>query len=320
MSLAYSRLAGNKQITDAIPIAKDSNIIIYYCDDPIDILKEQDLDDTEDLVLNLVDDIADKLGISNISTNKLIQYDNDIISGEIPNDRYGKRIASKAKDELGALESKYYRSHSKLQVIPSNVPNQTARFYIAGDSGAGKTWFASNYACEYLAEDPERRVFLISDKDYDPSIDPKIPDLIRIKLDRNFVKNANKRETFNQYANSLVIFDDFNEMFDKVIVKAIDLLKNWLLKLGRQYNINVISIQHKGLNGKQSSTELSECNYIVLFPASNARETEEILKKYLLFKGPTMQRVLDEEGRQERWMAIKKPNIIITEHYIKIIN
>jgi hypothetical protein len=320
MSLSYSRISGNRKIIDGFPIARDGNIIIYYNDNPIDILREEDLDEVEDLVLSLVDDVRDKLGFSSISTQKLIDIDNDIISKDDPTDRRGKKIVAKVKDELGAMESKFYRARSQLRLIPMNIQNQTSRMYTSGDSGAGKTFLAAQYAKEYLEEDPTRRVFLISGKNYDPSIDPILPDLIRVRLDRNFIKNVNKGDSFDQYRNSLVIFDDFYEMTDKTLVKAIELLKTWLLKLGRQYDTNIISIQHKGLNGKQSSTELSECNYIIVFPKTNPRETEEILKKYLLFKGQTLNRILDEEGKLQRWMCIKKPNIIITENYIKIID
>jgi len=320
MALTFARIAGNRRINDGIPIARDGNIMIYYVDDPIDILKEQHPEDAEDLVLNLVDDVADKLGISNISTKNLIDIDNDIIANEIPTNRYGKRIVAKVKDELGAMEAKFYRAKNTLSVVPPQIEGQTSRIYIFGQSGSGKSTWASKYALEYLAVNPGNRVFIMSRKEYDPAFDPVIPDLIRVKLDRNFVKENRKKDPLDFYSDSLVIFDDFSKIPDTTIVKAVDQLKNSLLELGRQYNTNIISIQHKGLGGLKSAAELSECTSLVCFPRQNPRESMNVYKKYLLFGNEAMKRIFDDDGMRERWMYILKPNIIVTENYIKIID
>jgi len=326
--LSYSNSSNNS----GYPIARDGPTTIYYHDNPIDYIKEikeANPDDVSEVISEIVDDITDKLGICSITTKQLIDVDNDIIANELPTNRHNKRIFSKAKDELGKLESKYYAAQNdKIIPVPSMIEDQTEKFYIAGSNGSGKSYWAKLFALEYLASNPGNKIFLISRKKFDKSIDPDIPDIIRIKLDRNFIKQFSKSnntndgddDILNMFSNSLVIFDDYCKIDDKDLVKSIDHLKNTLLELGRQYGTSVISIQHKSLGGMKSTTEFVESSAIVCFPIKNEGETRKVLKNHLMFTNEEIKRILDEEGRRERWLCILKPNIIITENYIKIID
>lgn len=322
MSLAYSRIAGNK-IKDGIQIARDGDRILYYIDEDIDILKDQDQDDAEELITNTVDEVVETLRLCNLTTSKLINVDSDVLAKEPPTDRYGKRIYNGVKEILSAQESKTYEGE-KIQVIPRCIEDQRDAAYVFAPSGAGKSTWCAYFALEYLRMYPGNRVFIFSRKEFDPIFDNVIPGLIRVVMDRNFVRNNQQRngefDPISEYRDSLVIFDDFLKIEDATIRKSAERLKNAIFELGRQYNINILSVQHKGLGGAKSITELTECSHIICFPKMNIGESKRLVEKYLCFSKMQMERIFDEEARKERWMAIIRPNIIITEHYIKIIN
>ncbi len=324
MSLSFSRIAGNNGIEDCFQIAKDGPQKIYYCDQPIDILKEHDEDTAEDLVTNLVDDVVTKLRLYNLTTKKLIDVDSDIMAKDCPRDRHAKRVFAGVKDELGKMESKYYESQHPLQVIPRKIPQQRDAYYIFGPSGSGKSTWASKYARAYQLENPGNRVFIFSRKEFDPVFDGVVPNIIRVVLDRNFIRDHQRRpgeeDPIAQYDNSLVIFDDFLKLDDVSIRKAAEQLKNSLYELGRQYGIDICSVQHKGLGGAKSIIELAESTGIVCFPKINMGESARLIQKYLSFDKDQMLRIFDEAAKKERWLCFIRPNIIISEHYIKVID
>lgn len=310
---------------DGHQLALDGSIKVYYNMQPINLLEEHDIDTAEEIVTSEVDNEVSDLGVSSLSTKKLIDLDNDVIANEVPSDRISKRVYASVKDKIGARESKYIHSrYGFIQPIPRKRHDQTETIFMSGSKGSGKSTAAARYALNYQAEYPGNKVFLISRKDFDPAYDNVIPDLIRIKLDRNFIRTHMQRkgmaDPIKAYSNSLVIFDDFMKIEDPTLRNAIIKMKNSLFELGRQYDTQLISIQHKALGGNDTKTELCESNNIVIFPRENIRECKEVLKKYLCFSHDDMRRIFDREGKEQRWMWIVRPNIIITEDYIKIID
>jgi energy-coupling factor transporter ATP-binding protein EcfA2 len=317
MALTYSTTSNPYR--DAVQIARDGNIKIYYIDNPIDLIEEKDEDsDLEELITDLVDDVVDKLRISNLSTKKLLDIDADIISKDHPTGRKERLIYNQVKDKLGELESKYYEGRM-IELLPRGVHGQTDRLYISGSSGSGKSTLAGRFAVQYEDENPGCNVYLISHKPFDVAFDTKVQDLIRIPVDRNFIRETTA-DNIQNYNNSLIIFDDFLMIPDNEVRKAVEKFKNAVMELGRQYNINCISIQHKGLGGGKSITDLVESNIIVVFPKSNLRESMSLVSKYLCFTKDQFERVFDKVTRKAHWLAVIKPNIIVTNNIIKIID
>lgn len=323
MSLSYSNIAGTNG-NDSTQIAKDGDQVIYYIDDSVDKLRELDDNEAEDLIIELVDDAVADLRLVNLTTKKLVDVDGDIMANEPPRDRYSKRVFSDVKNRLAQMESKYYRARHGLQVIPRNLPTLNDRYYVFGMSGCGKSTWCSNYALAWSSEHTGQPVYIFSRKTCDPAYDGVIPNLVRIILDRGFVHDnsgdSEGEDRIQRYANSLVIFDDFLKIDDKLIRDAAQHLKNSIYELGRQYNTDIISSQHKGLGFSKSITELTESTGIVLFPKLNLGESKKVLEKYLCFSKEQIARILDEESKKERWMCIIRPDIVITEKYIKIID
>lgn len=322
MSLSFNRIANNNNLELGVPIARDGDRIIYYIDEEIDLLREQHPEDAEAMITEMVDNAVEGLRLYNLTTKKLIDVDADVMAKDAPRDRFGKRIFSNVKEQLAMKESKFYRAIDGLQVTPQLIPNQRNAYYVFGKSGCGKSTWSSKYALEWLTVHPGGKVFIFSRKTYDPVFDDVVPGIIRVVLDRNFVrdqKGTNGEDPIIPYANSLVIFDDFLKIDDPTIKKAAEKLKNALFELGRAQGTDIISVQHKGKGGAKSMIELAECSAVVCFPKLNLGESQKVLETYLCFDKTQMMRVFDEEGKKQRWMCVIHPNIVITESYIKIL-
>lgn len=327
MALTYQSYNGrHNRITDSVQIAKDGDLKLYYIDEPIDILREQDPDIALDLVSELVDETTKDLQALNLGTKKLNDLDMDIYSKSCPTNKITRRIFNNVKDKLAAMESKlYYPRNGKISVIPRIIENQRNTIYIYGPSGAGKSYWCSKYAKNYQTEFPGNRVFLLSRKAYDPAFDNVIVDLIRIPLNRKFVTDIQQEkdeetDPIARFHDSLLIFDDFEGIDDPTIKKAVLHLKDTSFQLGRQYRIDVCSIQHKGLGGNKSLVDLCEANMLVGFPKMNLGETMRLLQRYCSFNKEQMERIFNEDMKKERWCCVIRPNIIVTEHFIKIID
>lgn len=347
--LSFNPIAGPISVK-SFPIAKDGRDKIYYIDSSRNLLDNMSDEAAEEEVMDLVDKAVDKMRISSLSTPKLIAVDNDILSGEAPRGRYETKIYAEVKDKLGKREHKFYRTQTrKLIPIPRNIPGQTDRLFVSGQSGSGKSYFTAMYAKAYLEQFPQSIVYLISRCNYDPAFDEQILNLVRIPLNRQFItkygKDSARRlqrkrdikqrrekdeeepkseeencDLLREFASSLVIFDDFIDIPDAALKVAVIHLKNDMLSMGRKLDIDVISIQQASLGGNDSKKELLQSTSVVVFPKTNVRQVRELFKKYLCYDSVDIKRVLDDEGKQADWMCIiKAQNIIITPNYIKIL-
>jgi hypothetical protein len=330
MALTYANYAGNKSIKDTQQIARNGNIKLYYIDDEIDLLRDVEPDYAIKMVSDLVDQAANDLNLLNINSKKLNDLDCDIYNKSCPTRRIDKKLFNDVKDKIAAKESKfYYPKNGNIRLIPRLDSGQTDRLYISGQSGSGKSTFCSNYALEYQKEFPGNRVFLLSYKPFDPAFDDVIPNLIRPKLNRQFVNdvygnpNSNIDDYFcpiDKFRDSLVIFDDFECIPDQFILKSILHLKDLILQMGRAYNIYVCSVQHKSLGGSKSTVDLCESNILVCFPRTNLSECIKTFDRYCSFTKDQLDRVFDERTKKQRFLVLIKPNIIITPNFIKIID
>jgi len=329
MALTYQSYAGNKRIKEAVLIARNGEQNIYYIDEEIDILRENEPEEAVDIVSELVDEAAKELQIHNISTTKLNELDLDIYGKTCPTGRKERKIFNEVKNKLSAMEAKmYYPKKGDIKVVPTVIEDQRNAIYISGQAGSGKSWWAADYALEYQKIHPGNMVFLISRKKEDKAFD-KVPSIIRIALNRQFIKGIKRvtydeedeeQEPIEKFRDSLIIFDDFEQISDPAIHKAVMEFKNDVFTLGRQYNIDIISIQHKSLGGQKSVTDLSEANTLVCFPKANLGETTNLLSRYCKYTPDQIERILDEETKRERWMCIIRPkNILMTKRFIKIL-
>lgn len=317
--LTYQNYAGRTRIQDSIQIAVDKahGLKIFYNPQRIKLL--EDAEDPCMAISYIVDEEVQR-SHTNISAAKLNSLDADIVADDLPNDRTMKRIFNAVKNNMSYQESRTYNPiGADIEVLPSNVEDQTDSIYVSGMKGSGKTYFAAHYAVNYMREFPGNAVYIFTVKDCDKNVDD-IPGVIRIQITRQFVKSVSKGLPFKPFINSLMIFDDYEAISDDDLRRGIIKFKDACHKVGRSYGIYVISIQHKGLGGPDSKIDLSESNMIVMFPKKNLAECKKLLKIYCsLSKNQcdNIYRLIEDV----RYICIlREYNILITNTFIKIID
>ena len=87
--------------------------------------------------------------------------------------------------------------------------------------------------------------------------------------------------SLDELANSLVVFDDIDQITDKNIQNAVWNLRDRILEVGRSKGISICVVAHQITNYKQSRICLNESDYVVFFPKSGASyQIKYFLKNY----------------------------------------
>ncbi len=203
----------------------------------------------------------------------------------------------------------------RLSLIPSISGSD--RIFIAGPTGSGKTSIISQYVKDFVKLFPEKKVYLFSDVDKDPLLDT-IPQIIRRKLDKDFLDNPIHTE---EIKNSLVIFDDIDSIQAPKILKAVQTLRDSVLRRGRHEDIlHVITTSHLLTDYKNTRVVLNEATHIILFPSSGANNSiNYILKTYV---GLSPKQIPKVKKLKSRWVCfrINFPQLIITENQVLFID
>eukprot|EP01138_Halocafeteria_seosinensis_P011477 gb/GECG01011723.1/.p1 GENE.gb/GECG01011723.1/~~gb/GECG01011723.1/.p1 ORF type:complete len:231 (+),score=17.41 gb/GECG01011723.1/:1-693(+) len=148
--------------------------------------------------------------------------------------------------------------------LPRNVKKMGFILYCAGKRGSGKTTCACNWANNYKILCPKNDVFLISSKEYDPTIKKELGyDRIHRIPTEKFSDESDHIPEISDFENCLVIFDDF---FNDTNYKRILHLMNVLAERGRQENISLICIFHNITNSHSTRLILTESDYYLIWP------------------------------------------------------
>jgi hypothetical protein len=215
------------------------------------------------------------------------------------------------EDEIMKAEA----SH-KFVPLPFVEKNQRDALFISAPSGAGKSRFSAEYILNMrkLKQFKKAPVILFSASRND---DPAYKD----------IKNFHKVDIYSpelglldiqDLENSICLFDDFDQVSDKSILKFLrDILKQ-ILELGRKLNISVICIVHDTLQGNHTKPLIFECNSVVLYPKFSFRTASQFLKNYLGFG---KEEILSLKKRKGRFVFIRKsiPLYQITEDEVKVL-
>lgn len=185
--------------------------------------------------------------------------------------------------------------------------------FISAPEEGGKSYIAGKYAEQHHKLYPNAKFVIFSEISYDEAYDdPKLGlKPIRIKLDHKLVDKPFKVEEFK--TNSLVLFDDIDNLEDKEIQKEVYKLRSRLLHTGRHKAIFVISLSHNPTMGKITGSSLMESSSIILFPkAGDAYHIETVCRKYLGYNKETIDKILNLDSR---WVQLHKraPCMILHE-------
>lgn len=210
----------------------------------------------------------------------------------------------------GQMEYIKLKDGGKMIPLPRLEENQISHLFVSGPTGSGKSTFASVYIKQFLKLHPKSKVYIVSAIPNDEVLDSIKPKPKRLKIDEKMYEKPIPIELFE---NSIILFDDVDNIRDKKIKEAIQKLRDDVLANGRHYNINVISLTHNPTNNKETKSSLLESNSIVMFPhGGDDYHIKRVLKEYLSIPTKKIDEILKMKSR---WIFINKsyPKYMISE-------
>lgn len=203
-------------------------------------------------------------------------------------------------------------------------------YYLTGGSGCGKSYQSARYAQNYRRMYPNNNIILIS---HQPPTEKKDPmslehldciffDLRNHKVCENNFVGPNKL-TIQELADSLVIFDDYENIRDKAVYKGVFNLILDILFTGRHYRCSTMLIRHTRTSQTETTQILTETPWICLFPGGiTAESIEYFSNRYCGISKKNMREILHYcHKNNERYMYChcNYPIMVVTDHSIRII-
>ena len=154
------------------------------------------------------------------------------------------------------------------------------KIYISAVSGAGKSYWVSNWLHEFLKkthkEDP---VYVFSSVSYDKNLDDEFSENIeRIDMDEDLISDPLEPQSFEE---CVTVFDDVDSFPNKKIRNSVCSLRDVLLEIGRHTECRMLCTTHVLRNFQSTMRLLNESTTIVVFPKSgNGRGIRIFLKDY----------------------------------------
>lgn len=202
-----------------------------------------------------------------------------------------------------------------FELVPSTDPKKRQVYYIAGQSGSGKSYIAKGLGEKYKKLYPEREVYLISKLNEDETLDSMKPSPPkRISID-SLVADYPK---LDEFSNCMIIFDDFDTL-TKDQLKAVEQLISDLAIQGRHTNTTMLILTHYLTNYKKTRLILNEVTNVVVYPMSTAFTP----LKYLLMHYFGLEKEdVHQLKKLGRWVSISKsyPQYLISQHFAKLLN
>jgi hypothetical protein len=203
-------------------------------------------------------------------------------------------------------------------------------YYITGQSGSGKSTYATNLIKMMRKKNPNKKVYIISKLDEDKVYDeigkgPNAPIRIPTKDDEGFdafgmTKDHIPSLTMDHLKDSIVVFDDTTSIDDPAINKGVQHLLDTICECGRHNKITLINTAHLIANHKASRKILNEATNITFFINSNWAQTSLFFKGQMGMLKPQIERIrLLGEG--SRWITLNRgiPNYILSQNRLLLI-
>jgi len=244
-----------------------------------------------------------------LSGGQLREVKNILKYGGVAKDDVVHKVVSKIKKEGDKKSLTEFKIHDNgiLQPLPNF--KKTERAYIAGPTESGKSYFAKKYLAQLVKVHPNKAIYLFSDVKNDPELDV-LPNIVRINLDEEFLEDPPNPEL---YRNGIALFDDIDSIQNPKIYRAVQNLRDSLLRRGRHENITTLITSHLMTNYKDTRIILNEANSIVFFPRAGATEAiRYTLKKYAGMSNDDLNKALDLPSR---WVMVYKsyPSYVLYE-------
>lgn len=201
-----------------------------------------------------------------------------------------------------------------FELLPSCDPKKREVWYIAGQSGSGKSWIAKQLANYYHKINPERGVYLVSKLKQDATLDT-LKFLKRVNI-QSFVDDYPDLEEFK---DCMVIFDDYDTLTgadEKTITKIVD----DLAIMGRHTNTTMLCLSHYLTNYKKTRLLLNEATHVVVYPLSTSYHAlRYLLKNYIGVDEEDLKR---QRKLGSRWLSYSKgyPQYMISQKNAELLH
>lgn len=160
----------------------------------------------------------------------------------------------------------------EISVLPST---RSERVLIAGPAGCRKSTWAASYAKNWMLQNSGKKVHLFCRTGDDPAYEGIECDEIEVMEE---IYEANL--PIKDFEDSLVIFDDMDNLPWKEAKKFIHVLCNDLMANGRKLGIYVVYVSHTLLRGLETKVINNESNKVVLFNGCGDKQNLSFLKEY----------------------------------------
>lgn len=227
-----------------------------------------------------------------------------------------KLIAENAEDYIyfnPKAQSNVYESESKITVVPNFKERQTV--FIAGSSGAGKSYWAGEYTKKWLEMFPQGECYLFSRKLEDPIFD-KQKRIKRVMIDTKLLTEP-VNITTDFIPNTLLIFDDIDSLPPKYYEEISRIILD-SLEVGRSYKIYTVVINHLlNPNNKKLGRVLhNESQLITIFNKDNVRAQRYFLSEYMGYDKEVVNDIINTRDTRSITIHRHYPNYILTDHKI----
>jgi hypothetical protein len=199
--------------------------------------------------------------------------------------------------------------------IPSPDPKTRQVWYVAGQSGSGKSYFARGIAENYKKLFPEREIYLISKLNEDETLDRmKVGKPKRISLD-SLVSDPVE---MSEFTDCLVIFDDWDTL-DKPYFPIVHKLIEDLAIMGRHTNTSMLILSHYLTNYSKTRLILGEAQFLVLYPLATSQKALKYVCEH--YGGMDKEDIIGLKKRG-RWVLIHKnfPSYVISAHEANLLH
>lgn len=226
-----------------------------------------------------------------------------------------KAIYKRIQTDTGSDTSIELPSDSMFVPIPDPDPAKRQVWYVAGQSGSGKSYFARGIAEAYKKLYPDRDIYLISKLQEDETLDKmKVGKPKRINL-QTLVDDPADLEEFR---DCLVIFDDWDTL-DKPFFPIVHKLIEDLAIMGRHTNTSMLILSHYLTNYSKTRLILGECQFLVLYPLATSQKALSYVCQH--YGGLDKEDIVGLKKRG-RWVLIHKnyPSYIISANEANLLH
>ena len=283
---------------------------LYYQDVEDDV--EPEIDTTLDNKLKLFKEFCHlDRKLSEADIIMLLQH---YKTGQIPEGKLGRKYTDACEFVKSSL--KRYLNFGKTAKCFPIIDKQSYRVSISGLSGSGKSTFVNDFVKSHKPR-KGAGVFLFSPIENDKSLSG-LKDLIHVNL-TDFERDEKKPFVLEDMPEgSIAIFDDIDSFTTKETQKKYQEFRDVCLQRGRHHCLSVLTISHSPMQGFKSKAVNMECEYFVLFPSTNKRDTSTLLKSYAGYSQDDINEVLNCKSR---WVFVKKsiPAYWVSEHSVRLM-